>query len=113
MDDSGVSGEARDLAESGLVLGKPVSAGKVTVIPVIQAWVTVADLFGAGGVHFASARVKPAAVVIVNGDKVDVVAIGNEPEPSLTLETVRASLPEMMGRVHPGDDQLPTDGKGL
>ncbi len=105
MDDSGVSREARNLAESGLVLGKPVSAGSITVIPVIKAWVTVADLFGAGGVHYASARVHPAAVVIVAGDKVDVVGLGNESEPAgLTFDNLAAiatSLTEVVDGTRP------------
>ena len=106
MNDSGVSKEARNLAESGLVLGKPVSAGPVTVIPVIRAWVTVADLLGVGGVHYASARVHPAAVVIVNGDKVDVVGLGNESEPArLSLENIASiatSVTEFVDRARSG-----------
>lgn len=99
MDNSGISEEARGLADSGLVLGKPVVAGRITVIPVVQASVSVADLFGPDGIHYASARVKPAAVIIITDDRVEVVAIGDEPAPF--LETVTTSLPEILENLPP------------
>ncbi|MBW1784776.1 MAG: sporulation protein [Deltaproteobacteria bacterium] len=81
-----IVGELKDIASSQTIIGEAISVGEKTVIPVVK----ISVGFGAGGGQGESpekgggfggggggaARIEPAAFIIMDGDKVQMLSAG-------------------------------------
>lgn len=101
----------RALADSNTVVGEPIHAGDVTLIPVSRLSFGIAsggteystkkqapgedNAFGGGS--GASGKVDPVAFLIVRGDSVRLLPV--MPPPATTLDRVIESMPEVVDKV--------------
>lgn len=101
----------RALADSNTVVGEPIHAGDVTLIPVSRLSFGIAsggteystkkqapgedNAFGGGS--GASGKVDPVAFLIVRGDSVKLLPV--MPPPATTLDRVIESMPEVVDKV--------------
>lgn len=107
----------RALADSNTVVGEPIHAGDVTLIPVSRLSFGIAsggteystkkqapgedNAFGGGS--GASGKVDPVAFLIVRGDSVKLLPV--LPPPATTLDRVIESMPEVVDKITEFIDQ--------
>lgn len=107
----------RALADSNTVVGEPIHAGDVTLIPVSRLSFGIAsggteystkkqapgedNAFGGGS--GASGKVAPVAFLIVRGDSVKLLPV--LPPPATTLDRVIESMPEVVDKITDFIDQ--------
>ncbi len=107
----------RALADSNTVVGEPIHAGDVTLIPVSRLSFGIAsggteystkkqapgedNAFGGGS--GASGKVDPVAFLIVRGDSVKLLPV--LPPPATTLDRVIESMPEVVDKITDFIDQ--------
>jgi uncharacterized spore protein YtfJ len=81
----GVVGELREIAKSETVIGKPVTVGDKTVIPVVKLSIgfgagggegTHTKQSGYGGGGGGGARIEPAAFIIMDADGIRLLPMG-------------------------------------
>lgn len=107
----------RALADSNTVVGEPIQAGDVTLIPVSRLSFGIAS----GGTEFstkkqapgednafgggsgASGKVDPVAFLIVRGDSVKLLPV--LPPPATTLDRVIETVPEVVDKITEFIDQ--------
>lgn len=110
----------RALADSNTVVGEPIHAGDVTLIPVSRLSFGIAsggteystkkqapgedNAFGGGS--GASGKVDPVAFLIVRGDSVKLLPV--MPPPSTTLDRVIETMPEVVDKITDFIDQQQT-----
>ena len=95
----------RALADSNTVVGQPIQAGDVTLIPVSRLSFGIASggteystkKQAVGGDTGASGKVDPVAFLIVRGDSVKLLPV--MPPPATTLDRVIETVPEVVDKV--------------
>lgn len=101
----------RAMADSNTVVGEPIHAGDVTLIPVSRLSFGIAtggtefstkkqtpggdNAFGGGS--GASGKVDPVAFLIVRGDSIKLLPV--MPPPATTLDRVIETMPEVVDKV--------------
>ena len=82
----------REMVDVNTIVGKPIEAGDVTIIPVSK----VSFGFASGG-SGAGVNIMPIAFLIVKGDTVRMLPIA--PPPGTTVDRVVEMVPEVIDKV--------------
>lgn len=103
--------KVREIADVNTIVGQPIQAGEVTIIPLSQLSVGV----GSGGTEFASKNRKPeddncfgggagagvnltpVGFLVVKGDSVRLLPVA--PPPATTVDRVIETVPEVVDKV--------------
>jgi len=110
----GVVGELREIAKSETVIGKPVTVGDKTVIPVVK----ISVGFGAGGGQGedekaragfgggggGGAKIEPAAFIIMDDDGVKLMPVGKG-----KWDTIIDAIPGLAKKFGKMKDSFKTD----
>jgi uncharacterized spore protein YtfJ len=98
-----VLSELRSITQTETVVGEPITAGGVTLIPVSR----VSVGFGIGGANFrektregeatgGGVQIEPVAFIAVRGDKVELLSMRKE---NLALGQVVDLIPEVLSKL--------------
>ena len=101
----------REIADVNTIVGKPIVAGEITIIPISKLTVGFAsggsdftsknqkpeDDNSFGGGSGASARLDPVAFLIIRGDSVRLLPVA--PGPISTVDRIVDAVPEVVDKV--------------